>query len=113
MKNATKKVNLKLQLNKKNLLTQSTNVKNLKVSRLKNSSYKTKKSDKKHKDKMHDNLKSYYCDTCEDMFTDKSEFDKLNSERKHHQDTTAIQISGMTVQKVNIISVKMTPVTVA
>ena len=46
---------------------------------------------------MHDNLKLYNCDTCEEKFTDKSEFYKHKSEHKHHQDKTAIQISGITV----------------
>ena len=58
--------------------------------------------------KIHCNPKSYNCDTCEEKFTDKSEFDTHNSEHKHNQDEPAIQISSA-----NAITVKMTPVTVA
>ena len=57
--------------------------------------YKTKKSFKNHMSKIHFNPKTYNCDTCEEKFTDKCEFDTHNSEQKHNQDEPAIQISSV------------------
>ena len=64
-----------------------------------------------HIGKIHDNPKSYNCDTCEKKFTDKSEFNKHNSEHKHHPDLTAAR--ELVVQQLNVITVKMTPLVTA